>query len=109
MAATGADRPAAAVRRLGISGWEALSGLGFVAFFIAGVAASSPPANNAPDSRWIADYTGHDKQAGHLATGLLLVLAGLSLLTFLTGLWRGINRAPAGPAPQARCQPSWPP
>ncbi len=65
----------------------------FVALFIAAVTASSPPADNAPASRWIANYTGHANQARHLATGLLLVLAGLSLLTFLTGLWRRITLA----------------
>lgn len=85
-------RPAPARRRT-TSRWEALSGLAFVAFFIASVAASNPPADNAPDSRWTASYTGHAHQAGHLATGLLLVLAGLSLLTFLTGIWRRMATA----------------
>ncbi len=79
--------------RHGTSRWEALSGLAFVAFFAASIAASSPPADNAPDSRWIASYTGHAHQAGHLATGLLLVLAGLSLLAFLTGIWRQMSTA----------------
>jgi hypothetical protein len=79
--------------RRGTTRWEATSGLAFVVFFLGSVAVSSPPADNAPDSRWIADYTGHGNQAGHLATGLLLVLAGLSLLAFLTGIWRRIADA----------------
>jgi hypothetical protein len=91
MATTSRAVPTA--RYLAIGRWEALSGFAFVGFFLAGVAAISPPANNAPDRQWSADYTGHANQAGHLATGLLLVLAGLSLLTFLTGQWRRIDRA----------------
>jgi hypothetical protein len=71
----------------------ALSGLAFVVCFASSVVASSPPADNAPDSRWIASYTGPAHQVGHLATGLLLVLAGLSLLAFLTGIWQRMATA----------------
>ena len=85
--------PSTRTTRRDISRWEALSGLAFVVFFVGSVAASNPPANNAPDSRWIAAYTGHGNQAGHLATGLLLVLAGLSLLAFLTGIWQRMAAA----------------
>jgi hypothetical protein len=88
MTITGTEPSLTLTRRRSASRWEALSGLAFVALFAGGVAVSSPPADNAPDSRWIASYTGHAHQAGHLATGLLLVLAGLSLLAFLTGIWR---------------------
>jgi hypothetical protein len=82
------EPPSTLTTRRGTSRWEATSGLAFVVFFLGSVAVSNPPADNAPDSRWIASYTGHGNQAGHLATGLLLVLAGLSLLAFLTGIWR---------------------
>jgi hypothetical protein len=93
MTITGTERPPAVTTPRDISRWEAASGLAFIVFFAGGIAASSPPADNAPDSRWIASYTGHAQQAGHLATGLLLVLAGLSLLAFLTGVWRRIAAA----------------
>jgi hypothetical protein len=88
MTMTRTEPPSALARRHSTSRWEALSGLAFVAFFVGSLAASSPPADNAPDSSWIASYTGQAHQAGHLASGLLLVLAGLSLLAFLTGIWR---------------------
>jgi hypothetical protein len=87
MTMTQAEPASALTSRHNTSRWEALSGLAFVAFFVGSIAASSPPADNAPDNRWIASYTGSAHQAGHLASGLLLVLAGLSLLAFLTGIW----------------------
>jgi len=93
MTIIGTEPPTTLAKRRTVLRWEALSGLAFVAFFAGGVAVSSPPADNAPDSRWIASYTGPANQAGHLATGLLLVLAGLSLLVFLTGTWRRMATA----------------
>ncbi len=64
-----------------------LSGIAFVVFFIASVVVSSVPKSSASDRDWLAAYATHAKQAGHLATGILLVLAALSLLVFLTHLW----------------------
>jgi len=63
------------------------SGIAFVVFFLAGVAVSSVPSNTASDKAWLAAYATHAKQAGHLATGVLLVIAALSLMSFLTDLW----------------------
>ena len=68
----------------------ALAGPAFAVLFLASVAVSSPPANSASDAKWVANYTGHGHQIQHMATGLLLVLAGLCLMTFLTSLWRRI-------------------
>lgn len=80
----------------------ALAGPAFALLFLASVIVSSPPANNASDSKWIANYTGHGHQIQHLATGLLLVLAGLCLMTFLTTLWRRIaDRRPEPTSPLA--------
>ncbi len=74
--------------------WEPLTGIAFVVFFIGSVAASSPPKDNAPDSScWLAAYTGRGHQAQHLATGVLLVLAALSLMSLLNALWRRIAEA----------------
>jgi hypothetical protein len=70
--------------------WEPYAGLAYVVFFIASLMVSNPPADNASDHKWIASYTGHGKQFGHLATGVLLLLAGLALMTFLVALWRRI-------------------
>jgi hypothetical protein len=83
--ATISSRPAAR--------WEPWSGIAFAVLFLASIAASSPPADNATDAKWIANYTGNANNAGHLATGVLLVFAGLSLAAFLTALWRRIRAA----------------
>ncbi|HEY2273519.1 MAG TPA: hypothetical protein VGH30_12130 [Jatrophihabitantaceae bacterium] len=76
---------------------EAWTGIAFAVLFIAGVGVSSPPADNASNATWTSNYTGTGEQSRHLATGLLLVLAALSLAAFLTGLWRNIREA----APEA--------
>ena len=67
--------------------WEPYAGVAYVVFFLASVVASGPPADNASDQKWIANYTGHSEQVRHVATGLLLALAGLALMTFLVALW----------------------
>ena len=46
-----------------------------------------------PISSWLAAYTGRGHQAQHLATGVLLVLAALSLMSLLNALWRRIAEA----------------
>jgi hypothetical protein len=79
-----------------------LTGILFAVLFLAGVVVSSPPANTAPDRDWLASYTGAAAQLSHLATGVCLVLAALSLLAFLTVLWNRISearRSPIGPLP----------
>ncbi|HEY4347563.1 MAG TPA: hypothetical protein VGM80_08230 [Gaiellaceae bacterium] len=73
--------------------WTPLSGIAFVVFFVASVLASSPPADTASDTRWIASYTGHGNQAHHLATGICLILAALSLISFICVLWTRIVHA----------------
>jgi hypothetical protein len=80
--------PSSSVRR-----WEPYAGIAYVVFFVASLLASNPPADNASDRTWIARYTGHSEQAGHLATAFLLTLAGLALMTFLVALWRRIAEA----------------
>lgn len=72
---------------------DAWTGIAFPVLFIASVAASDPPADNASDAKWIANYTGTSEQARHLTTGVLLVLAGLCLAAFLTAMWRRIRAA----------------
>ena len=75
--------PSVPVRR-----WEPYAGIAYVVFFVASTMVSNPPADNASDRTWVARYTGHSEQAGHLATAFLLLLAGLALMTFLVALWR---------------------
>src|SRR5579884_4057371 len=70
--------------------WEPLTGIAFVALFVGSVVASNVPALNSPDQDWVAAYTGGANQAQHVASGILLVLAGLCLLSFLTILWTRI-------------------
>ena len=79
--------------------WEPYAGVAYVFFFLASMAVSNPPADNASNQKWIQSYATHGKQIHHLATGLLLLLAGLSLMTFLVSLWRRIAAAhPAEPS-----------
>jgi hypothetical protein len=73
--------------------WEPWTGIAFPVLFLASTVASNPPADSATDAKWIANYTGNVNDAKHLATGLLLVFAGLSLAAFLTALWRRIRAA----------------
>src|SRR5947209_2917256 len=85
--------PAASVSRGDQSTRPLIAGLAFPVFLIASVVVSSVPKNNASDAEWVAAYTGHAHQARHLATGILLVLAALSLLIFLTTVWSRIAAA----------------
>lgn len=82
-----------------VARWEALAGLLFAVVFVAGVVASSPPNTNAPDAKWIADYSGHSNQVGHLSSGIALVVCGVALMIFITGLWRRIAARTPGGAP----------
>jgi hypothetical protein len=84
-----------------VARYEALAGLLFAVIFVVGVVASSPPNPDAPNAKWIADYTGHSNQVGHLVSGLALVVCGVVLMVFITGLWRRIAaQTPSGtPSP----------
>jgi hypothetical protein len=81
--------------------WTPLSGIAFVLFFIASVAASNPPADTASNAKWIANYTGHANETRHFVTGICLILAALSLISFISVLWARIVNAsrPALPNP----------
>jgi hypothetical protein len=69
------------------------AGIAFPIFFIASTVVSSVPKESDSNAKWIAAYTGHAHQAQHMVTGILLVLAALSLLVFLTSLWSRIAAA----------------
>lgn len=71
--------------------WAPLTGIAFVVFFLGAVVASSVPSDNASTAAWVAAYTGSGKQFGHEASGVLLVLAALSLMSFLVVLWSRIG------------------
>jgi hypothetical protein len=74
-----------------------LAGIGFIIFFLGGVASSSPPTDGASDAKWLASYTGTSHEWSHVVTGIFLILAALSLMTFLTGMWQRISSTrPAG-------------
>lgn len=70
-----------------------LSGIAFVVFFVASVLVSMVPGDTASDKDWVAAYATHAKQVGHLTTGVLLVLAALSLVTFITHVWTSVAAA----------------
>ena len=95
-----ADQPVIAA---GWSRYVPLSGIAFVVCFIGSVVASSPPSDSASDTRWIADYATSSNRDGHIATGVLLVLAGLCLLVFLNDLWTRVaaRRSHTNPLPVA--------
>jgi hypothetical protein len=69
---------------------EPYAGLAYVVCFVGSVVVSAPPKDNASDNVWISNYSSHGRQLGHLATGVLLLLAGLSLMSFLVALWRRV-------------------
>lgn len=73
--------------------WELLTGIAFVVLFVGSVVGSNALADNASDKNWVANYTGRTNQAQHLATGILLLLAALCLLSFLTSVWTRIAEA----------------
>jgi hypothetical protein len=76
---------------------DTLAGIGFIVFFLGGAVASSPPADNAPNSQWVANYTGNGNLYSHVLSGVFLILAALCLMAFLTGLWQRVSSArPAG-------------
>ena len=72
---------------------DTLAGIGFIVFFLGGVVSSSPPGNNASNAQWIANYTGYGNLWSHVLSGVFLILAALSLMAFLTGMWRRISSA----------------
>ncbi len=83
-------------RRPGVR-WAPLTGIAFVVFFLGSVVASSPPSDKASDAKWVANYTGHTHVTQHLVTGVLLILAALCLLSFLSTTWARIaGHRPSG-------------
>jgi hypothetical protein len=89
------DQPRAAdyAWPLRLERWQPLTAIAFVVFFVASVVVSSPPADDVSNVTWTRAYTGTAHAREHLATGILLVLAALSLLSFLTLLWTRIAAA----------------
>jgi hypothetical protein len=79
--------------------WEPLTGIAFVICFVGSVGASSPPTAKASDKDWLAAYAGQGNQLQHVATGFLLLYAGLFLMSFLTGLWTRIRTRQPGVSP----------
>jgi hypothetical protein len=86
------DQLAVAVERRPAARWAPLTGLAFVVLFLGGVVASNAPSDNASAASWVAAYTGGGKQFSHQATGVLLVLAALSLMSFLVTVWSRASR-----------------
>jgi hypothetical protein len=70
-----------------------LTGFGFAVLFLVAVVASSPPADGASNAKWLANYASTGHKAGHIVSGVCLVLAGLCLMTFITALWTRIVEA----------------
>lgn len=76
---------------------DMLAGIGFIVFFLGGAVVSSPPADGAPNSQWVANYTGNGHLWSHVLSGVFLILAALCLMAFLTGMWQRVSSArPAG-------------
>lgn len=80
-------------RRRGIARWAPLTGIAFVICFLGSVVASSPPSDKASNQAWVANYTGSAHVVQHVTTGVLLILAALSLMSFLSIMWTRIAGA----------------
>jgi hypothetical protein len=85
--------PPAPSRALWVTRWAPASGIAFAVFFVVGVLVSNVPADGASDAQWLRDYSGTRNVDGHLITAYGLVLAGLSLMTFLATLWGRVRVA----------------
>ena len=92
---SGQIRPIGAALRL--APW---AGIASVVFFAVGVVASSPPGTNASNAKWVANYA-ESHAAGHIASGVGLVVAGLCFLVFVLGLWERIAARGTRPSPLA--------
>lgn len=99
MTSTTSVAPTAPSPASGRADREAWAGIAFALLFAAGVIVSNPPADNASDAQWIANYSATSEQGRHLATGLLLVLAGVTFAAFIVCVWRRIRVAEPSVSP----------
>jgi hypothetical protein len=74
------------------------TGIAFVVAFAVGVVASSPPSTGASNAKWLAQYT-KAHAAGHITSGVALVVAGLCFALFVLGLWDRIVARGTRPSP----------
>ena len=87
-------------RRIG-GRWEPLTGIAFAVLFVAAVFILPTPNDDDPDKTWVAFYADHTHRVLSVVAAFMFVFAGLSLLAFLTCVWRRVRarRPDASPLP----------
>lgn len=87
---------AAALRR-----WEPLTGVGFIALFVAGFLMNTSPNPDDSNATWTSYFAGRGHQALITISGFMIVASGLCLLAFLATVWQRVAaaRRPAAPSP----------
>lgn len=72
--------------------WEPWAGFGFAVLYFFGMAAlPNTPDDKASDSKWLAFYAADGHRATLILSAFVLVLAGLCLLSFVTGIWTRVR------------------
>jgi hypothetical protein len=73
--------------------WEPLTGVAFVAVFVAGVLMNNAPNPDESNATWTSYFADRGHQALITISGFILVASGLLLLAFLTTVWQRVAAA----------------
>jgi hypothetical protein len=80
--------------------WEPLTGVGFIALFVAGLVINNSPSPDESNATWHNYFADKGHQALITIDGFMLVASGICLLAFLTTIWQRIGaRRGAAPSP----------
>ena len=73
--------------------WEPLTGIAFIALFVAAVLMNTSPNPDESNTTWHTYFADRGHQALITISGLMLVASGLFLLAFLTTVWQRVAAA----------------
>ncbi|HEX6492678.1 MAG TPA: hypothetical protein VF112_04155 [Candidatus Dormibacteraeota bacterium] len=73
--------------------WEPLTGVAFIALFLAGVLMQNSPNPDESNAVWTSYFADRAHQAVVTISGFLLVASGLCLVAFLTTVWQRVAAA----------------
>jgi hypothetical protein len=81
--------------------WEPLTGIAFIALFVAGFLMNTSPNPDESNATWHSYFADRGHQALITISGFMIVASGLCLLAFLTTVWQRVAaaRRPAAPSP----------
>ena len=81
--------------------WEPLTGIAFIALFLAGLLMINSPNPDESNAIWTSYFADRAHQSLVTISGFILVASGVCLLAFLTTVWQRIAaaRRPAAPSP----------